>query len=167
MAINPDLYDEFSCQTTYTWNTGIQQMPVQGPFGTACKIVQVHAPMGQKVVAWRAKATGKMPKLPPTKPSNNNEVLAGTCIKPAVPSKMPDGQIQVMVEGMYTYFLRKPVTSLDEMPTGIAPFDGSDPAGNTIIATDFDERILRGVSANPTFATPAAVDVGLTGVVVP
>jgi len=167
VSVNKDLYDQYSMQTAYTWNTGILQLPVQGPFGTACKIVQVHAPMGQKIVSWRAMRTGGMPKLPPTKPTNSNEVLASTVVKPAVTSKMADGNIQVMVEGQYTYFLRKPVTSLDEMAMGVCPFDPADPTGNTIKPVDFDERILRGVTQNPTIATPTALDVGLTGVAVP
>ncbi len=138
-------YDQFTQQTAYFFDTGLRQEAVQGPAGTSSEIVSVHAGLGQKVITLRAQRSGARIELPSPEPQSANEVLLRTVIRPAVVSLDAGGVPVVFCEIEYHYALVKPLTHLDPLPMGIAPYDdgaarGTPPVPYAIQPKDFTTR---------------------------
>jgi hypothetical protein len=125
--VNQEGYDQALQQISYLYDSGARLMAVQGPAGTPAKIVNVHAPIGQKVVAWCAKRPNVMPTIPDTIPANSNETLMSSQIKPTVPTRTVGQGAEYMIEGMYTFLFTLPLGRQDNldmghMPLGVDPF---------------------------------------------
>lgn len=141
-------YDETSQQIGYQYASGAFACPVAGPPGTACEVIQLHAPIGGRSVVWRMQRSGAMPKMPSPKP-HDNEVLISSVIKPSTPGFQVDGTPVVSVEGSYTYAYFTPRTYQDDMPMGITPIDIVAPNAFVLQAGDFLDTLTGGDPPKP------------------
>jgi hypothetical protein len=162
MSFNADNYKEFSQQTSYIGSTGIFACPVAGPPGTPAEIIQLHAPVGGKAVAWSATRLSGMPQLPDPSPQNNNEALASYQIKPSCPSWATEGSPIVHVEGEYLYVYALPMSHRDQLPMGVSPIDSLSGQATTLQPSDFSMRLLSGPTAAP--QPLQTIDISMTGV---
>jgi hypothetical protein len=154
MSFNSGLYDEISIQTSYLGFGGLAQMPLAGDesnLGDSCAIVKTSRAYGQKVVAWRIRKTGGMPKLPHPDTGNPNEVFNDFKLSPFVPGIMADGITPcIQAEGVYFYLLKKPPwPGVDNFAMGTMPIGGIPGQLCMLTPADFDRSILAGDNTPP------------------
>jgi hypothetical protein len=138
-SLNAAPYTEYSLNTYYFDDSGKMVLPVSGPPGISCQIVELHAPVQRKLVMWLATRLGSWPVLPDWRPANDNEVFLHKELYLTAPMMLPSAsQYQFAVGGTYEYALLVP-KPIEQLLGAFAkvPFDlGTYPG---ITATDFKQ----------------------------
>lgn len=113
-------YTIYAIDTDYEWDMGYGQMPTGGADGSASAVVKTHAEVAQKVVFWTCERVGAKPVLPHWDTGNANEILAYKRISPVSHLLTYAGKQVWRVNGIYLYFLSRPVDGAP-LPTGAPP----------------------------------------------
>lgn len=106
-------YTDYRGKQIYRYDSGILQLPVASETvdGTIeCELVQVYAPIGQRIVQFTAENEGLPPKMPdPFQDINENEVVITAVVTWDFPVPLPSGLgYAYRAQGEYTYASKKP-----------------------------------------------------------
>lgn len=146
MQVNQTAYHFY---TTYVWDYGLEEMPVAGPPGTPCEIIQSHAPMCRKIVCWVAQADeGADPQAPDWNTGTANEQLTRKAISSTFLSVRADGGTANTIAGIYEYILSIPPSDTDPLPMGGPPWDSS--LANLVYPSTFMQLLNQPSPTNPT-----------------
>lgn len=107
--------------------SGKLSVPVAGPDGTPCEIVQVSAPYGMKITKLDYIRFGLMPLVPGPEGSDPNVVYLGGEVDLENQTGNDGVRKWYRVSGFYYYALLKPVFTASGLPFGVSPSDRDDP----------------------------------------
>ncbi len=101
-------YLVYDVYVTYSYDSGLRQLPVSDTGEAPADVVRLHAPISRKVVTFKARRLGAKPDAPDPTSTDPNEVLESAVVTPAVP--LPgDGTWTWEIAGRYEYFLLRPL----------------------------------------------------------
>jgi hypothetical protein len=115
-------YRVYTLAPSFRVHSGLVQLPVAGPPGTAAVFVRLCAPSGEKVVHYEAVRDGAWPEVPmPEMSQSGNEVFLHADITPQTPIPIDGERFRYSLSGDYIYGLKVPNTPQDGFPTGMGP----------------------------------------------
>ncbi len=125
-------YEWFSFVVEEDGESGLEQIPVAGGPYDPSEIVRWSSGWATRTVHWFAAAWQEPPAVPRSRPRSPNLVLLRKKIKPVVTIPVPGKGRFHIVEGVYTYALRRPPTQDGPIALGDVPQEIGDSLGQRV-----------------------------------
>ena len=110
-------YEEVLVASRLITHMGMLPVPVAGPAGTPPELLEMHAPLQLRVVAWIVQRWGDRPQLPHPSTGNPAEILIYHDITVGSPVVQQFATAWQRVSGFYVYLLINPCNpSIDGVP---------------------------------------------------